>query len=347
MPIISIISGLILITAAACIGMTFTDNDDGHTAVKICSAFAYGQFFVWAVFELIAVPLVMLRAPFQVLVYVSVIFIGAAACLSFIRNKKRVKDLSGHKTESRPDAAWLLFGIAAALILFQMISYILGMHLDEDDSRWIAESNDALVYGTMFLRNPATGEPVNAFLGELSKDIASPYPMYMAVISQLLMVRPVVLYHTVYPPILLLLSYLFYYKIGCRLFRGSAERAIFFLMATVITQFFRGEGYTQASFSLLRIWQGKAVVAGVIIPALTYQLMRIYQEGSIRNWLTLAMIDCGACLLSGMGILLSAILIGIFGGYIVCRKRFREIPWLLVSAAPSVLFELVYYINAG
>ena len=61
------------------------------------------------------------------------------------------------------------------VIAGQMCVYIFGMHLDEDDARWIAEANDALVKNKMLLHNPATGEYIGRFVGEMIKDVFSPW----------------------------------------------------------------------------------------------------------------------------------------------------------------------------
>lgn len=243
-----------------------------------------------------------------------------------------------------------------------MCVYIFGMHLDEDDARWIAEANDALVKNRMLLHNPATGEYIGRFVGEMVKDVFSPWAMYLAWLSRATGIRAVVIAHTVYPPILLGLSYSAYYEIGAQLFEGQKryhERGIFLLMVSVINLFFAGNVYTQSVFTLTRIWQGKAVVAAVMIPAIMVVMLRVQRLtsvgfGSLADWLLLAVEGVCCCLFSGMGIAIGLLMIGLYGGYAVARmlvaswnRKYRQgcaarIGLWIASLAPGIAFGLGY-----
>ena len=252
------------------------------------------------------------------------------------------------------------------------------MHLDEDDARWIAEANDALVKNRMMLYNPATGEYLGRFVGEMIKDVFSPWSMYLAVLSRWTGIKAVVIAHTVYPPVLLGLSYFAYYEIGAQLFADVdtegqsrnrvSERGIFLLMVSVINLFLAGNVYTQPVFALTRIWQGKAVVASVGIPAILAISLRLQKSrydientnkneafGSISDWLLLIAVGVGSCLFSGMGIAIGLLMISVYGFYVVVRMliiAIREKSWggflirtglWLLSLAPGIVYGLSYF----
>ena len=129
---------------------------------------------LWAAFQVVAVPCINFRTTFNTLfwIYTAVVVIligcGAWVLQSEVGTRKR---WTGNWRE------WLspfLF-IACLVIVGQMCVYIFGMHLDEDDARWIAEANDALVKNRMLLHNPATGEYIGRFVGEMVKDVFSPW----------------------------------------------------------------------------------------------------------------------------------------------------------------------------
>ena len=237
--------------------------------------------------------------------------------------------------------------VAFGIIAYQIIIYIFGMHLDEDDARWIAEANDALVKNRMYLHNPATGEYIGRFVGEMQKDVFSPWGMYIAVLSRLTTIRAAVIAHTIYPPILLGLSYIIYDLTGKQLFKGTTERGIFLLMVSMINMFMAGNPYTQAVFTLTRIWQGKAVVAAIMIPLFLFLLLQVQKEDAVGNWLWFAAAGCASCLFSGMGIAISTIMIAVYGLYAVVCKRFKRLPLLLLSLLPSLLFGFFYFQMKG
>ena len=324
-----------------------------------------GQMLLWAVFQICAVPCIQFRTTFTNLfwIYAAAVLIlvlwGILSLKSGVLAQELLKD--GLKQLSP------FLVIACIVILFQMGVYILGMHLDEDDSRWIAEANDALVRNRMLLHNPATGEYIGRFVGEMVKDVYSPWSMYVAWLSRATGIRAATVAHTVYPPVLLALSYFTYYQIGVQLFEGKQERGIFLLMVSVINLFMAGNPYTQSVFTLVRIWQGKAVVASVIIPAVLMIMLRLQHPaqlsadkpdktalGSIRDWLLLVITGTASCLFSGMGIAIGLLMIGLYGGYVVLRMVIRSVrthAWQkciprialwIVSMIPSVFYGLAY-----
>ena len=334
MILIQCVLALVVFSAPLWVGYAFRRKTVG-------GAYLYGQVSLWALFQIVAVPMIHLRLPFSALwISFSVIAAGLVV-LGFCR---RVNP--GIRFQN-PWYQYIPFILALLVILGQMGMYIFGMHLDEDDARWIAEANDALTKNMMYLHNPATGEYLGRFVGDLQKDVFSPWGMYIAVISRVTFIRPAVIAHTIYAPILLMLSYLVYDQIGKRLFKGTMERGIFLLMIAVVCLFMAGNVYTQAVFALTRIWQGKAVVAAVMIPLFLLLLLQIEDEDMHENWLWLATGGCACCLFSGMGIAISLIMIAVYGTYAVICKRFRRIPYLLVALLPSVLFGFFYFQMKG
>lgn len=332
MIVLQVILGVIVFSLPLWTGFVFRRK-------TIAESYLYGQVFLWAVFQAMAVPMIHLRLSFTALWITYTVFLAGMAGWGILRFRKR------ERVSLKPKKPWtqyLPLMIACLVILGQVCIYIFGVHLDEDDARWIAEANDALVKDKMYLHNPATGEYIGRFVGEMVKDVFSPWGMYVAVLSRLTMIPAAVIAHTVYAPILLVTAYIVYYRIGQLLFKGTMERGLFLLMVSLIMMFMGGNVYTQAVFTLTRIWQGKAVVAAVMIPLFLMLLLEVEHDDVPGNWLWLAAAGCACCLFSGMGIAISVILIAVYGGYAVLCKRFRRIPYLVLALLPSLLFGFFY-----
>ena len=287
------------------------------TFVYLC-----GQLVLWALFQIIAVPCINCRTDFSTLVwiYTGIVIAAAGVGIYTILKKAKSKKNADDKTEmgTRGFRVSPFLIIALLIIAYQCCIYIFGLHSDLDDSRWIAEANDALVKNKMLLHNPATGVYIGRFMGEMVKDVFSPWSMYLAVLSRWTGIRAVVIAHTVYPPILLGMSYAAYYEIGSQLFKGKHERGIFLLMVSVINLFMAGNTYTQSVFSLTRIWQGKAVVAAVIIPVILMAVLR-------TDWKLLILTGVSCCLLSGMGIAIGLLMNGVYGLYLLVCTVVRKV----------------------
>lgn len=312
---------------------------------------------------MIAVPCINFRTTFNTLfwIYTAVVLvltaIGIRALLSRCRSRLRYEGglWEGFKRWFRDSGASIFLFVAFLVIAYQMYVYVFKMHLDEDDARWIAEANDALVKNRMLLHNPATGEYIGRFVGEMVKDVFSPWCMYLAWLSRMTGVRAVVVAHTVYPPVLLGLSYCAYYEIGCQLFKGKHERGIFLLMVSVLNLFMAGNVYTQSVFTLTRIWQGKAVVAAVMIPAIFCIILRIHAEDSIKDWALMIVAGASCCLFSGMGIAIGLLMLAVYGAYVTAcavakmikaggskRAGLARIGVWIASMLPSIVFALGY-----
>ena len=372
--VLEVILGIIVFSLPFIVGQVFRSRSISFT--YLC-----GQIILWAAFQIIAVPMVYYRADFSTLFWA---YTGIVIVLTGFGIYTLMK--GHHKVRKRRARAWWKrlspFLIIAFLVIgYQMFIYIFGMHLDEDDARWIAEANDALIKNRMLLHNPATGEYIGRFVGEMIKDVFSPWSMYLAWLSRMTTIKAVVIAHTVYPPVLLGLSYSAYYEIGSQLFKEKQERGILLLMVSVINLFMAGNAYTQSVFTLTRIWQGKAVVAAVMIPSILSIILRIQapdngmlskykqikqrsrktavvQSGefknrntvSLKDWLLLFVTGMACCLFSGMGIAIGLIMIAIYGAYVVVKglivspkSSWKQIPLWLLSLAPSIIFSIGYF----
>ena len=307
---------------------------------SLIHSYIYGHLILWALFQVTAVPIIHLRLSFQTLFFIYLGVVGILTVTALPQIPKLWKSIRKLNID-------VVLVFAIALIIIQVGIYIFGQHLDEDDARWIAEANDALTKNMMYLHNPATGEYIGTFRGEMVKDVFSPWSMYLAIMSKFTGIRPVILAHTIYAPILLIISYMIYSRIGELLFQGNIEKHLFLLAISVINLFFSGNPYTQAVFSLTRIWQGKAVVAAVIIPLIYMLYLEITEEDLWKNWVCLALCDVAACIFSGMGISISLIMIVILGGYAVVCGRWKRVGFLLLACLPSLVYGYAYYVMKG
>ncbi len=329
------------------VGFVFHKKGDVITWGSFLKSYLYGQFLMWAAFQILAVPMILLKTSFTLLVVSFSVLMAATVALGIIRIIKSPRNFK-IKIPIAP-AIWAMFLATIILIGFQAYKYISSMHIDQDDARFIAEANDAFYYNKMLLHQPETGEYFGNFSGVPIRDVYSPWPIYLAALSKLTATTPSALAHTYYAPLLLVISYLAYACMGTKLFKGTSERVIFLFLVAVIHLYFAGPAINEGAppvHTLTRIWQGKGVVEAIAIPGIIYQLLTIQEDNSPTNWIVLTVMCCGSCLLSGLGIVLSLILIGIFGLYIICCKRIKSIWWFLLSIAPAGVFEVIYYLSA-
>ncbi|MBQ8166210.1 MAG: hypothetical protein IJZ96_04140 [Lachnospiraceae bacterium] len=313
-------------------------------------SYAMGHVIMWAVFQLVAVPLILVKSRLIIvtILWIVLLLVYLTFGVWYIKKHKSGGDDSSTEKQDKANESrfWLVMSImlAAVVVGYQCYMYIFYMHIDDDDSRFVVNAVDAYEYGTMFLTNPATGNYEGIWVGELVKDVSSPWSIYLAMISKLLGIYPTILAHTVYPAFLLIAGYVSYYLIGKLLTKDRVKSFLMVAVVATVNMSFGESKYNQSYFSIVRIWQGKAVVAATLIPLLTYLLIRLYKNYKERSsYVLLVLTSMAMCLMSGMGIFFSGIMIGLFGGwFILINKGWKQIPYLMIACIPTIIYGLSY-----
>lgn len=240
----------------------------------------------------------------------------------------------------------IIFGVLAAVLIF-LQAYIPARyeHSDDDDARFIAEAVSAVVHDSMYQDSPIDADFMYWDVGEVRKDLTSPWAMFLAMQSNICGLAPAVLAHSYLPFFLILLCYGLYALIGAELFGGDSEKtALFLIFLSVIHLFGYTSTHTLASMLLLRIWQGKAVCASFLLPLLFYLFCRILKGKGTAETALLYVAAAGGCMLSGIGIVTSPIVLMIYG--IVdfgCHRKWRRLLAVWGAALPCAVF-LGYYL---
>ena len=141
-------------------------------------------------------------------------------------------------------------------------------------------------------------------------------------------------------------AYLVYYLIGSLIFKKKKGTiGIFLLILSVFQIFGYFTVYSSSTFILIRSWQGKAVLAGVLIPAALYFLMKECQTKAPYKWplspslfLVLA-----ASLVSSMGIMLIPTLLGLSAIlYCIYNKSLEPLIKCIISCLPGICLMIIY-----
>lgn len=303
----------------------------------LAESYVTGHITIWAILQLIAVPLVFAKQSFSVCFYVSLITIAFVLVLGFLKKSFVKPDFSNIEKNDR-----LIFILCGVLLLCLVVATVVLSHLDEDDSRFVVNSVDMLNTNKMFLTNPATGASLSNWEGELAKDVTSPWAVYIAFVAKLTGVKAVVAAHFTIPIALIVLFVAALWMISPELVGESKKgRTLFIYTATFLALF---SGYSARSaydYFMIRSWQGKAVVAGVGIMLLFCYAMRLFKDES-KAYIGLVITELAMCLMSGMGIIISAIAIGCFAiVYGIEKKSLVKMLKVGVLAAPAMIYFVI------
>lgn len=307
-------------------------------------AWLYGYLLFFALFQVLAIPLTFLHQPFSLLVY---LYGGGVVLLSatgFFVRKKEILQWVRELPSQRP--GW--YGAAALLLIaFQTAVVVLGTHVDLDDSFFVATANTTVTTNTIFQYDAYTGDPYVSFP---ARYVLAPYQIWIAFISRAVQMHPAAVAHTILPVALIPLAYVAFGLVGEALLgqdQKKKEKYLLFLAVIIMSSYY--SVYTQGTFLLVRIWQGKAVLAAVLLPAVFWLCIRLMVEKQERcGWFLLVCAMLASLMTSSMGILLPVLVVAVFAlKYGLMEKNFKVLLKSILVCLPNLLFAVFYLILKG
>lgn len=346
-----------LVLVPASVGGLLTAGD--KRLKSFCFLWTGGTVMLWAVFQLICVPAVLLQEDFDgkelfpvvvtlfltVSLLLAVLGLGLTARTLF-KSRPAYRVLSG-KGEKRGRLYYLLWTLFWLLLLFQLVQAVRLAYADGDDAYYVAVSAITQESNTMYLKRAYTGGRT----GLETRYGLAPFPVWIAFLARISGLKAVSVAHVAAPLCLISLTYAIYYLIGRRLCgRKYGERLPLFLIFTQLLVLFGDYSiYTAENFMIARSRQGKAALGNIILPMMILLLLlileRLQEEERVgfRLWLLLAACITAGCLCSTLGALLVCMLVGVTGlCAALCYKRWKFLLPMAACCIPAVGFAAIY-----
>lgn len=304
----------------------------------------FGMVTIWALFQIITVPLVLLKQSFLiVVVLMTVLILMISGYGIWKRNFPIVRLKTWKKMENWMDRLFPVFMILGIGILLLCTLFL--QHTDWDDSRFVVNAVDIVRTNRMFLTHSATGEPLEIWAGELVKDINAPWAVFIAYFAKITGISAAVMAHTVLPQVLLICALCVFWMLSDVFFKKDIlHKCIFMLLIIWLNVFGHFSLYSSECFLLTRLWQGKAAVAGVGIPAVFLVLTWIYErEKKIGYYVLLLLLNFSMCLMSGMGVIIGILMAGCSGLiYGTAKKNWKISVSMWCMCIPNVIYYLIH-----
>lgn len=337
--------------------------------VRLVGAFVWGYMLLFATFEVVSVPMILMQKPFSQLCawytpmsIVLAVISGVAAVVRYrfwrrkrMKNKrKRVFLFREMKRKVLPAVLWLLFICAVGYQLWFLEAH---QHYDGDDAYYVAQSVVADEMDTMYQRDVYNGFP----LGHIdTRHALAAFPMLIAWLGEVCEVHPTIMAHTILAPILILLTYAAYFLMAQILFGKhqvqektgiSSEISIPTFMGLLSVWFMFGAGslFTTETFLFTRTWQGKSLFGNLLVPLLIFLLLQLYDagEGRLLLYLQLAILSVVGVLFTTAVVYFVPLVVGVFSVFLwVMQKRegFVRAVFCCLAILPGLFFGLVYYL---
>ena len=350
---LAIVFLLVLPVAAGAAVGSFLGTDKG-----VFNCYVTGFIFMMALCELIAVPCSFFKMNFTV---VMVIYLAVTALMIGIQvGRKRVllqlalKD-TGSVFKTYGAFEYICLAVMLALLGVIIFNSIRLYVIDQDDSRFVVTAADIMRTGKLFLTDPNTGIVYDtwAYGVDAAKDIIAPHSVFCAILASLTATSATLFMHNIYPVFLYILAACIYFNLISELLEGIGKiksdrhkdgyKYLFMSFIFLFTIFQFSTRSTRETVFLVRLWQGKAILAGVIIPALLWILYRIYRKAETSYFKLLFITSLAGCLTSSMATLLITMLLGIYGlVYGIGRKSIKVSLKIWAGAIIPVLLALLH-----
>ncbi|MBO5030919.1 MAG: hypothetical protein J6C19_00320 [Lachnospiraceae bacterium] len=306
-----------------------------------------GWFVSFFLFEVTAVPFILLEKSFTMVVAVYTCIIAVLLLISLWQGRELWKDYAQtvRRALELPGYVKLGWAVVVLLILFQMFYAVRYEYYDGDDAYYIATSVLTDTFDSMYLRDAYTG-----YLYPLDiRHAFSPTPIYQAWLSRLSGIAPAVVAHTVLAPVWLLFMYCIYAQIGNRLlWNKRSYRPVFMLLITLWFSFGNISLYTSETFAMTRTWQGKGLMAGMVVPALFLCLIYLAQEKASRGiWMLFVCVCLSAVFATSVSFMLIPTVTGAAAVLTGVRNRsLRHAAKVFACCIPCLLLAVCYLLAA-
>lgn len=233
--------------------------------------------------------------------------------------------------------------LAILLIFFQMYMAYAYAPFDGDDAYYVVQSVLTDQTDTLYRILPYTG--FSTSLDE--RHALAVLPVWEAYIARMTGIHAAIVAHTLLPLVLIPLTYLIYLQIGRQIFKENRMKISLFLIFISLLQIWGNTSiYTNATFFLMRTWQGKAMLCNLVLLVTIWMFLEIAGKERDGYWFLLLANSFVAAMTSTMGAFLAAVFMGIAGLIVALhRKRWKILLKTAGCAVPCALYLLVFLIR--
>lgn len=329
-----------------------------------------GYFVMWALYGLVTIPAVLwveyhnFRTA-SVWFTVTAVLCAIGGVLLWYRNYRKggpglVTGSGGFRIRAmswEERIEWLIF---LGILGFQLYQAAACTSFDGDDAYYVTESLLAQEAGVMYRILPYKG-------GSTGLDVRhalAVFPMWIAFVATGSGIHATIVSHLVMPLLLIPLTYLLYFQIGKVLFNDKRVNLPVFMIVMGMFQIFGHVSiYTNETFFLTRTWQGKSVAGSLVIPALFWILLLLYDgskdkgviDGGDRGkrrtdaglWLLLVCVNMTAGICSSIAVFLVSILMALTAFVLMIVERdLKVLVRLGAVCIPNVVYMGIYVVMA-
>lgn len=308
-----------------------------------------GFFLYYSLFQIVAVPMALMQRPLNELSFVWLTVVLLVLIVSVVTGRKRMlvalRGTFGALTPRKKSFMELVYGWTPVILVLVQIAITTIWTTDFwDNAYYIGDVSMSVFTNTIGLYDPLSGELRQTI------DIRHFFAMYNmqdAVVCDLTGIHPLIETKTIMGAVVMIITNILYYKIGQKFFHGEKKAVAIFMFLAFTINLFSYTQYNTSGFLFLRTYEGKTILGNVLIPAVMYVMMLIYEDYRDKgSWLLLFTVGFAACALSSSAMILMPVAIGAFALPLSLMKRdFRVLLRSVICMVPSLVVMVCYFLS--
>lgn len=295
-----------------------------------------GFMIYFAVFEIVALPMKLLLQPLSKLAIIWGVICVIVSIISVILNGKHWLNYF----ESVNFKGSIRNGIIAGAVLVVLV-YLITNNIQYgssiDSAYYIGISGSSVYTDTIEQYDPYTGVKMET-LDPLYLILT--YSVHNSVISMITKIHPLIMYRFIMSTIVIIITGFNLYNIAAEFLGKNKNRllATWFLMIAVYMCGY--SMYSPTGFFAYRTFEGKTILAVVVIPTLLLLLIRtLKKKSSIWDWYAMVCTLIGGMAFSMSAMLLMPTLISMYYIPVILSKNRKQVIWkYAISMLICVLF---------
>ena len=302
-----------------------------------------GFFLYFALFEIVALPMIMMQKHLSALRYiwgiVCIIVVICGACFALKKRNKNVEKISESIwTRHEPGLC-----IAIILLLVQTAIALMQPNNSWDTAFYIGNVVKAMQTDTMYLYDGYTGWKDTAI--NLKYAMCSFY-MNDAVIGSALGIHGAIVCRWFNTLVCQFFSAYIVYQLGMELWKAK-KSAYTFVCFWILANLGLSTEFFASSFLVNRSYEAKAFCANIVLPGVLLILLKITKNPIEKeNWISLFIINIASVAISSSCLMLVPLLEGIMLLVMIAvKKKAGYILHSVICMIPCCFYLLLYLLN--
>lgn len=307
------------------------------TLILLCG---FSGFF--CVFGIITLPLILTSQKLSILAYTLGIFsiLIIIATIVFCYNQFAI--LLTHISSIFSQHSYMLLPLLIVTLVLQLAVFT---HIDTsaDSSYYIGKVATDVYTNTMGHYDPYTGFSLSSLDG---RRVIACFPEYNAAISYLFHIHPLKQAKLIMPQLFALFTLLVYYQIGLCFFSGNKKKADCLVCITFLLDLYSYTVYTNSTFLLTRTYEGKSILANIIIPGVFLCFLMLWGNSNIKiAKIFLFSLSLSSCFFSSSAMLIIPISLTIgLAIWLYNNRSFKNILFCVACISPNLIVCILYFL---